>query len=65
MSPIDSKPDENCTTWKLIKQISVPNCQKIEDDGEKKHRSETSITKFFTAGTRELRHVQWSRITGD
>ena len=41
-------------------KISMPNYQKIEDDGEKKHRSETSITPE----TRCSRQ-QWLRVAGD
>ena len=38
---------------------------KVENHGEEKHRSETSITKFLTPEMRGLRQVQWSRIERD
>ena len=37
----------------IYQKISMPIFSKIEDNGEKEHRSETLITKTLTPGTGE------------
>ena len=46
----------------IHQKISMPDYQKIEDNGEEKYRSETSIAKLWTPGTGELNQGQWSRV---
>ena len=37
----------------------------VEDDGEKRRRPETSITKFWRQKREKLRREQWLRVAGD
>ena len=46
------------------KDIDV-QLSEVEDDGEQGHKSETSITKFSTPETTELKQEQWLRVAGD
>ena len=53
--------------WNSSKDFDA-QFSKVEDDGEVKCRSETSITNFLTKRTRELRQEQWLlwlRVVGD
>ena len=54
----NSKPYWSCMTWKFIRKTDV-SLWKVENDGEEKHGSETSITKFC-----RQKWEDWDRCSG-
>ena len=46
VSLINSKPFQNCTTWRFIRRYRCPIIKKMKKNGEEEKRSKTSITKF-------------------
>ena len=46
MSPAQLKTVLELSDMVIYQKISMPNYQKIEDNGEEEYRSETSITKL-------------------
>ena len=59
VSPRNSKPFWNCTTWDSSEEIGS-QLSKVESHGEEEYRSETSITQTLTLGIGEFNQGKWS-----
>ena len=65
VSPRNSKPYWNCTTWRFIRRYRCPIIKSWRQCDEEEYRSENFDYETSTPDTGELNQEQWSRVGRD